>query len=111
MTPLPFNGPLFAHDFILALDRAEKASRHGRPHFNEKQWFRCLAEADQHDNARRLANSYQLQDLANQYHSAAPKYFDHRYTTAAPRMNGKLLRLTAADPEVRTLSAIRAAQA
>jgi hypothetical protein len=107
MTPAPFNGVQFAHDLVLALDRAEKTS-HRRPHFNEKRWFRCLAEADQHDNSRRLANFYHLQDLGAQYHS---HYFERLYASPAPKMNGKLLHLSASEPEVRTLSAIRAAEA
>jgi hypothetical protein len=110
MTPLPFNGPLFAHDFILALDRAEKASRHGRPHFNERSWFRCLAEADEHDNARRLTSSYQTQDLA-QHRARTSNYFERLYSSPGPKMNGKLLHLSASDPEFRTLHAIRAAEA
>ena len=108
MTPLPFNGPLFAHDFILALDRAEKSSRRGRPHYNEKLWFRCLAEADERDNSRRLINYYQARDAAH-YLAPTVTYYQRLYTNAtAPRMNGKVLHLHAAEPEIRSLAAIRA---
>jgi hypothetical protein len=53
MIPIPYNPVLFAHDFISALDEAEQRSR-SRPHFDEKAWFRCLAEAERRDNARAL---------------------------------------------------------
>jgi hypothetical protein len=107
MTPLPFNGPLFAHDFILALDRAEQASRHGRPHYNQKRWFRCLAEADSHDSARAWRAKCDAQ-LAQEYPTSHVRYYDHLAGSPAAKMNGKVLRLSASDPEVRTLSAIKA---
>ena len=108
MTPLPFNGPLFAADFRRALDEVERW-KHVRPHFNEKLWFRCPQEADQHDNFRRLDHHYQLTDSAN--YQSHVRYCEHLTGDAIARMNGKPLRLSASEPEIRSLSAIRAAEA
>jgi hypothetical protein len=109
MTPLPFNGPLFAHDLVLALDRAEKSSRRGRPHYDESRWWRCLAEADQHDNFRRLDHHYHTIDSTS-YHTAHIRYYEHLAGDTIGRMNGRPLKLAACEPEVRSLSAIRAAE-
>jgi len=65
MTPLPFNGPLFVHDFVRALDRAEKASKRGRPHYDQRAWFRCLAEADEHDHGHAWRAKCDARDAAS----------------------------------------------
>jgi hypothetical protein len=77
MTPHAFNGPLFAHDFVLALDRAQKNNpRHLRPHYNERKWWAALAEADEHDIARKLTSGYQACDCAN-YRTPLVRYYSH----------------------------------
>jgi hypothetical protein len=110
MTPLPFNGAMFAHDLVLALDRAEKSSRRGRPHYDERRWWRCLAEADQHDNFRRLDHHYHTFDSTH-YQPTHVHYFEKLYASSGPKMNGKPLRMSAAQSEIRSLSAIRSAEA
>ena len=44
---------LAAHDLVSALDRFERI-RHSRPSFGERLWLRALAEADEHDLARKM---------------------------------------------------------
>jgi hypothetical protein len=98
---------MFAHDLIVALDRAEQSSRR-RPHFNEKRWSRCLAEADQHDSARAYRAKCDAQ-LAQEFRTHV-RYYQYLPGDAIPRMNGKRLHWQASDPEIRTLAQINAAQ-
>jgi len=76
MTETPYNGVMFAHDLIAALDRAERYSRRGRPHFNEKRWFQCLEEADQHDSARAWKAKCNARD-AQDYPASRVRCYEH----------------------------------
>jgi hypothetical protein len=75
MTPLPHNGVMFVHDFIRALNEVERL-RHSRPHFDEPRWFRCLAEADQHDHARAWKAKCDARD-AQSHHSSHVRYYQN----------------------------------
>jgi hypothetical protein len=110
MTPLPFNGPLFIHDFVRALDRAEKSSRRSRPHYDERRWFRCLEEADQHDLGRAWCAKCDARDAA-QYRTVHVRYYEHLVGDSIARMNGRPLKLVACESEFRSLSVIRSAEA
>jgi hypothetical protein len=108
MNPLPFNGPLFIADFVRALDEVQRL-KHSRPHYNEKRWFRCLAEADSHDSARAAQAKYDARD-AQAYAASHVRYCEHLPGDSIARMNGKVLHLSPSEPEIRTLARINAAQ-
>jgi hypothetical protein len=55
----------FTADFIAALDKAEREYRRGRPHYDEKQWWKCLEQADRLDSARALEDDPPCRVLPN----------------------------------------------
>src|SRR5215471_18977408 len=108
MPPLPHNPAQFAADLVHALDEVQRW-KHSRPHYNEKTWFRCLKAAADRDQARQLVDHYAKSDARDHQHLHV-RYYEHLASDAIGRMNGKPLRLSATDPEMRTLSAIRVAE-
>ena len=105
MSPLAFNPSLFLADFRSALSRC------GWPAYPQPMWWRCLEEADSHDLARKLTSYYQKLD-ALEYRAPTCTYYEKLFgETTAPRMNGQVLSWHTTESEIRTLSAIRAAEA
>jgi hypothetical protein len=93
MIPLPFNGAMFVHDLVLALDRAEKYSPRGRPHYDERRWWHCLQEADERDTARELTTRYAARD-AKEHFAPRTVWHERLYACCCPKMNGRPLKLT-----------------
>jgi len=86
-----FNESRAAHDFMASLDRFQKI-KHVRPRFRERLWLRALAEADEHDLARKMTDYYRSLDT-QEFHAPTSSHHEKLYREAIGRMNKRAIRI------------------
>ena len=96
MTPRVFYPTRFVSDFVTALDRLERWAG-SRPAYPAAPWHRALCEAEESDQRRSVRARYLELDAGQ----VRVRYYERLECSGEALMNGKPLRLFAAESEVR----------